>query len=281
MMIARIVRIAASKWLRRLVPRPSTPKTRRPDLRSTGLRALPAVFLLLPFVGACLGADATAPRFGSGVRVLFVGNSLTYYNDLGDMMSAAARSVGDTAVRTATVAFGNFALVDHMGEGSAVSALKGGTWEYVVMQQGPSSRPENQLLLLDGARAFEPHIRAAGAEPVMYMVWPAIDRLVDFPAVRTSYRNAAAGVHGIFAPVGDAWTIAWEIDPSLRLYDGDGVHPTPAGTYLAAIVILHQIRGIVPTSLPARIPGHPASADVVRTLQQAAVQAIGRNPLRP
>jgi hypothetical protein len=256
-------------------------KAHRLHPRSVRLRALPAAVLLLPLLGGCPGVDTTGPKFSGGVRVLFIGNSLTYYNNLGAMLSAVARSGGDSSVRTATVAFADYALEDHMREGSAVRALKDAKWEYVVMQQGPSSRPENQLLLLDGAKAFAPHIRAAGAEPVLYQVWPQSDRFVDFPAVRTSYRNAAAGVHGIFAPVGDAWTIAWELDPSVRLYDADGLHPTPAGTYLAAIVILHQLRGTVPTSLPLEIPGYPASQSVVTILQAAAQRAVSRNPLRP
>lgn len=250
-----------------------------PSLRRAGMLAIALATGMFVSI-ACSGAS-TAPQFASGnMRVLFIGNSLTYYNDLGAMMVAVAQSAGDLTVRTATVAFPDYALEDHIAEGSALRALRSADWEFVVMQQGPSSLPENQVLLANGAKAFDAAIRASGATPVLFMVWPQSSRMQDFPAVRTSYRNAAAAVHGIFAPAGDAWVAAWELDPMIGLYS-DGLHPNGAGTYLAAIVILHQLRGTDPTTLPLRIPGFPASEATVTILQAAAKQAIARNPLRP
>ncbi len=47
--------------------------------------------------------------------------------------------------------------------------------------------------------------------------------------------------------------------------DTDGFHPAPAGTYLAAIVLLARISGFDPLSLPPAIPGAPeVSGTVVR-----------------
>jgi hypothetical protein len=39
--------------------------------------------------------------------------------------------------------------------------------------------------------------------------------------------------------VGDAWGSALKSDISLSLYQGDGSHPSPAGTYLAALMFYH------------------------------------------
>lgn len=246
---------------------------------------LAAALALLP-TSACGHDGPTVPGFPDGsiregaIRVLFVGNSLTYHNDLGGMVERLARATGDDGVRTATTAFADFALEDHLAEGTAVEALRKARWEFVVMQQGPSSLPANQLHLAQGARAFEPLVRGAGAEPVLYMVWPDASRRVAFPDVRTSYRNAAAAVHGIFAPAGDAWLAAWDLDPSLELYS-DGLHPTVAGTYLAALVILHRVRGIDPTTVPVEINGLALSPSTATLLQRAAVVALQRNPARP
>ncbi|HYW31675.1 MAG TPA: hypothetical protein VE869_09230 [Gemmatimonas sp.] len=259
-----------------------TPLTLRPALLHAALLCLLGTSGIgCNPLGVTSAPSRAIPRFEpGGIRVLFIGNSLTYYNDLGDMMAAVARSGGDNAIRSATVAFPDYALEDHIGNGTATRALREGNWEFVVLQQGPSSLPANQLLLADGARSFDRDIRAAGAVPVLFMVWPQSNRLADFPAVRTSYRNAAAAVRGIFAPAGDAWAAAWELDPSTSLYL-DGLHANPAGTYLAAIVILHQLRGTDPRSLPRKIPGYPASEATVELLQLAARRAIDRNPRWP
>lgn len=218
----------------------------------------------------------SAPDFpDSATRVLFIGNSLTYQNDLPSMMVALARQAGDTQLQAATVAFPDYALEDHWAEGTARRFLTERKWEYVVMQQGSSALPASQVNLRAGALQFAPLIRAAGAEPVMYMVWPSRARLGDFPAVLQSYRNAAMAIDGIFAPAGDAWTAYGDLS---ACYAFDGLHPTVRGTYLAALVLLERIRHIAPESLPPSIPGVAMAESEVRALQRAARLAIDRNP---
>ncbi|MBL8985775.1 MAG: hypothetical protein JNJ80_05880 [Gemmatimonadetes bacterium] len=260
--------------------------TRTPTFPRSAVSSLTPWLALLAVLASgmsCLGPTETdTPGFPEGdTRVLFIGNSLTYVNDLPAMVAAVARQAGNDKVSTAAVAYPDFSLEDHWNEGTARRALADHRWEYVVMQQGPSSLPENQVYLANWSATFAPAIRAAGAEPVLYMVWPSSPRSADFPAVRQSYRNAAAGVSGVFAPAGDAWTAAWETDPALPLYSGDGFHPSVAGTYLAAIVILNRVTGIDPLTLPAAVPGSGLPAATVRVLQQAARAALDRNPARP
>jgi len=250
-------------------------------LRSAAL----ACFVLVSAAG-CPGAPRmTAPLRGADPSVLFVGNSLTYTNDLPGMLEAIARLGVGAPVATASVAYPNYSLEDHWYEGTAVQALQGHRWAFVVMQQGPSSLPENQAHLAEWSGRFAPLIRAAGAEPVLFMVWPSRQRFTDFPAVRDSYRNAAAQLGGLFAPAGDGWLAAWDDDPTLALYGPDGFHPSVAGTYLAALVLLGRIRGLDPLTLPSWIPYGDGAANypestVVR-IQTAAKAALERNPEYP
>ena len=251
-------------------------------------RIRPTVGLLFLLTAGCLGQNGpTTPSFPDGkTRVLFIGNSLTYFNDLPGMVAAVARLAGDTSIATASVAFPNYALEDHWNEGTAGKILAENRWEFVVMQQGPSSLPENQAHLATWTGRFGPAIRQAGAEPVLYMVWPSAARASDFPGVLAAYRNAAAGVEGRFAPAGDAWLAAWAEDPATPLYGGDGFHPSPIGTYLAAVVIVGRISAIDPLTLPPTIPNGiagplPVPASTVRLLQRAARTALDRNPAKP
>ena len=43
------------------------------------------------------------------------------------------------------------------------------------------------------------------------------------------------------------------MDPALSLYGPDGFHPSPTGTYLAALVMFEQITGRSPIGLPAAV----------------------------
>lgn len=235
--------------------------------------------MLVPSLLAGCKSAPTAPGFPDGnVRVLFIGNSLTYTNDLPGMFMAVAQQAGRNDVRAASVAFADFALEDHWAEGTALSSLAKNRWEYVVLQQGSSALAASQTNLRMWSLQFDPKIRAAGAMPVMFMVWPTIDRSFDFPAVRDSYTNAAFAVDGLFAPAGDAWVAYGTPD---ALYSADGLHPTVAGTYLAALVLLERTVGIRPELLPSSIPGSAIGSDQVRALQRAARTALDRNPARP
>lgn len=229
--------------------------------------------LLCLLLTACASAP-TAPRFDQGTtRVLFLGNSLTYTNDLPQLVESLARLGGVTTLRTAVLARPDYSLEDHWNEGVAPRWLREQKWEYVVMQQGSSALPQNQVYLRTWTETFAPLIRGAGAKPVLLMVWPTQDRLFDFPNVQTSYRNAATAVNGLFAPGGDAW-VAYGVFG--RLYS-DGLHPTILGSYLAALTVLERVTGVRPTSLPPTIPGSQVDSATVRALQNAAWTAIQRN----
>jgi hypothetical protein len=213
--------------------------------------------------------------------VLFVGNSLTYVNDLPAMVQSLARTAGDTALRTAVIAEPDFALEDHYYVGTVQKTLEKSDWEFVVMQQGTSALPASQSHLRAWSTQFAPLVRAAGAEPVMYQVWPIISRRFDATAAVTSYYNAAVAVQGLFAPAGDAFTDALTLDPTIDVYSGDGLHPSRRGTYLAALVILSRLIDVHPESLPPSIPGSSTDSTTVRLLQRAAAMALTRHPARP
>src|SRR5262245_23603813 len=70
-------------------------------------------------------------------RVLFIGNSLTYVNDLPAMVTALADSAGAGPLVVESVVFGGYSLEDHWNQGDALRAIERGGWSVVVLQQGP------------------------------------------------------------------------------------------------------------------------------------------------
>jgi hypothetical protein len=220
------------------------------------------------------------PPPAGAVRALFVGNSLTYVNDLPRTVADLAVSAGLAQLYAVMVAFPNFALEDHLAEGTAAQVLRQMDFDFVVMQQGSSALPASRELLIRDAKAFAPIITAAHARPVMFMVWPSASRFADFPDVRDSYRAAADSIGGLFAPGGASWLEAWERDASLALYSPDGLHPTPMGTYAAALTIFARLydRSPVGVQTVARVSGvnMPWPEETVRLLQEAAASAVTR-----
>lgn len=241
------------------------------------LKPIRATWFALMLLGGCLRAPTT-PAFHAGdTKILFLGNSLTYTNDLPSMLLRLARLAGDTTMQAAVLAEPDFSLQEHWETGTAQRWLRERQWDFVVMQQGSSALSAGQAHLRAWTEQFAPLVRASGAQPVLLMVWPQQHRLFDFANVLTSYRNAAGSVSGIFVPAGDAWTAYEQYD---RLYV-DGLHPTPGGTYLTALTLLERLRGIRPDQLPPTIPGAAVDSTTVRALQRAAITALERNPARP
>jgi hypothetical protein len=244
----------------------------RSHLWKRHLVALCTLSLSLP-AAACGQAGAIFEPVGSGeLRVLFIGNSLTEYNDLPGMLESLLADAGlqPTIVSLARPATG---LMDHWELPSVHHRIADG-WDVVVLQQGPSAT-EGRPSLLEYSERFAPEIRAAGAVPAMYMVWPAESRSFDFPGVSDSYSDAADLIDGLLFPAGEAWLDAWNLDADVPLYGGDRFHPSPLGSYLAALVMYEQLTGLDPRAVTSDIPGFSGAATPVQldVLREAARQA--------
>jgi hypothetical protein len=247
---------------------------------------MPRLQLLSCLLFGCGGATSTEPLPAGGIHVLFVGNSLTYVNDLPATVAAIAKSGGDT-IRVAVAAGPDLALIDHLnGATDAVARIKEGGWQFVVLQQGPTPPGICRDSLVLWTRMFDQRIRAARAETAVMMTWPNSSGSEGFfDSVRESFEIAAATVNGVFLPAGEAWRSAWREDPSLALYGPDGYHPSPMGTFLAALEIYERITGHDPRTLPAASFAGSASLSLpeatIRLLQRAAHDANTRFPAHP
>lgn len=241
----------------------------------------PSTFLFALSALGCAGGSspslasppASAPA--GAPRVLFVGNSLTEGHALPAMVAALASASGQPLAVEA-VTFGGFSLEDHWNQGDARRAIARGGWRFVVLQQGPSSLPASRTNLVEWTRRFGEEIRRAGARPALYSVWPESARASAFADVTRSYFEAAASVDGLFLPAGEAWRAASRRSPALELYGPDGFHPTPRGTYLAALLITAQLLARSPVGLASDVGGGGVPdvrpSDAERRLFEASVE---------
>ena len=230
--------------------------------------------------GAATGCDG-APA-GSCMRVLFIGNSYTYVNDLPDTFAALAGS-GGHPVQTSMIAPGGAYLADEVGSAAVSDSLAATRWDVVVLQEQSQvvavpavrrSRTDPAVATLAG------RIRAIGAVPELFMTWAHRDGwpeqgLADYAAMQRGiddgYLALAREVGLPVAPVGFLWSVVREERPDLALWQADGSHPSVAGTYLAACVLYATIFHQRPVGLGA---ADGLAADDVRLLQQVAASVL-------
>lgn len=206
------------------------------------------------------------------LRVLFVGNSLTYVLSLPLVVEAVAVANGGPRIVTRDVSKGGYSLGDHWLRRGVRTKIKRGDWDFVVLQQGPSALETSRVLLRRDVALFAGLIRGADAEPAVYQVWPERERIEVFPDVIESYRLAAADVGAPLLAVGSAWQAAWSLDPTLKLHGPDGLHPSPLAVYLAALVIYEGLTGRSAVGTPSALPLRNGRRITVTDAQAATLQ---------
>jgi hypothetical protein len=235
---------------------------------------------LLAAVPACGSSGGVmGPPPGEGPAILFVGNSLTYFNDMPEIVAAISLGAeDDPAMRVGMVAFGGFSLEDHWNQGDALDAIDSGEWDVVVLQQGPSTLPASRDHLVEWAGRFAERIRAQGAEPALLSVWPTDGTAAGYDATLASYLAAAEAVDGILIPAGEAWREALDRDSGLSLTIIDGFHPSLLGSVIAAYSTWHAITGRSPVGLPPVIESPDVeritlTPELAAVVQQAVAEA--------
>lgn len=196
------------------------------------------------------------------VRILFIGNSFTYFNNLPEQIAGLARP--HTAVRVGTIAAGGAELGSTWNSGQPTSMLADG-WDYVVLQEQstlgngqpqpgiPRVQPPAQFH--EAVRTAVPEIEAAGATPVLYLTWARRDDPEAQHALDDAYTAIAAETNSMLAPVGPAWRMALTERPTLSLHEDDNSHPTATGSYLAACVLYATLFGRDPRGCAHKLTG--------------------------
>ena len=245
-----------------------------------------ALATLLAVESSC--SSSTAPVEPPGRSVLFVGNSLTYSNDLPAMVEKIAVADGDP-LRVGMVAGPNMAVIDHTPDGSeARREIAGSGWAFVVLQQGPTPAGICRDTLVIAAMRLAPGIREAGGRPVLFLPWARRSFPQSLGPAAESATAAARAVGGVVAPVGHAWKEALRANPDLALYGGDGYHPARAGTLLAALTIYQRLYGRDVRNIPsaaiaaiAGVPLTPAGIDALASAAHAAAAMLPADPSTP
>ena len=101
--------------------------------------------------------DSLTSNSKSNKSILFVGNSLTYTNDLPKILVAMAKEKGIT-IHTEMLAYPNYALEDHWNDGKMQILIQTKKFDFVVVQQGPSSQNDGRIMLQDFGSVSYTHL---------------------------------------------------------------------------------------------------------------------------
>ena len=197
--------------------------------------------LLAALVAVCLASSASAAE---PTRVLFIGNSLTYWNEMPWMVGHVARSLGDKKLQTAFSGFGGATLRQQWQRGRAAGTIRAEKWDYVVLQAQSGEMLANPDETRRYAHMFDEVIRKAGAKTIIFDTWVVEENKTPQSELTARYARLARELGATLAPVGTAWD---ELrSAGVHVFDESGVHPSLIGTYLTACVFYATIRRASP-----------------------------------
>ena len=173
------------------------------------------------------------------MRILFIGNSHTYYNDMPALAAAELEKQGIRCEVT-MIAHGGWFLEQHVQEPDVKFNIRYGHYDYVVLQEHAHPfGPEEKFY--GAVRCLTEWIRQASARPVLYMTWAKKGEEGAQPRMSAAYREIARKTGALLAPVGELWWEYRRSHPKIEMYDGDGAHASAAGSAFAAKEICSTI----------------------------------------
>ncbi|MBS1652937.1 MAG: T9SS type A sorting domain-containing protein [Bacteroidetes bacterium] len=196
------------------------------------------------------------------IKVLFLGNSYTYVNNLPQLIYDVALANGDTLAYDSNCP-GGYTFNNHFNDLTSISKINTNQWKYVVLQaqsQEPSFPPSQvSAQTLPYAIKLDSVVKKNNicSQSVYYETWGRkngdASNCASYPPLCTysgmqdrlkqSYKLFADTTHSIMSPVGEAWRKSIATSPTLDLYSSDQSHPSLAGSCLTAFVFYEVLFG--------------------------------------
>ncbi len=186
------------------------------------------------------------------LKVLFLGNSHTYFNYMPQMLAMLVDSEDRGFELVLDQCTGEGAgLAWHWQNQRSRKAIEEKHWDVVVLQDRSGGPLEEPVSFAQHAGLLDAEIRKHGALTLMFLTWANRSR-PDTQAVLTdAYKMTAEKLHADLAPVGVAWETFYQLNPEFELHHRDGRHANPMGSYLTACVFY----SVLFQSSPAGLPG--------------------------
>jgi hypothetical protein len=209
------------------------------------LSLLVALALLL---SACGQSAAPAPR-----RILFIGDSTTFFNQGVDVHLAAMAASDNPPLKleTDSVTLGGTPLAGLWEYDDTVETIRTGQWDIVVLQEdlqgARDAWSQEREQFFTAVRKFNHEIRQAKAKTALFMPWVyKMNVAIPLEDAAKAYEDIGKELDAQVIPVGLAWQQVASQRPALNLYVDDGIHPNIMGTFLTTC--MHYIAFIGPSA---------------------------------
>lgn len=193
-------------------------------------------FLVVIFFFGFLGSQAQAKK---AIKVLFVGNSFTYYYNLPQVVQAMAASQNiEIETRQSTVGGSNLEQHWKKEKGTrTMRLLDSAKWDFVVFNNHSTSPIETPDAFYEYGKKFAELVKSKGATPVFMMTWAYKSDPLMYSPLRDGYKKLAKETKSELVPCGELFEAVRTLRPTMEMYFDDK-HPSANATYMLGLAFL-------------------------------------------
>lgn len=177
------------------------------------------------------------------MNILFIGNSMTYYNTLCSVVEGLANHYGHKVKCTAATN-GGYTLIRNAKADNVITAIQKGGYDKVIIQDivgsfDADNHMEGVQTITEMIKQYSPDAKIYSYEP-----WPTKDSILGenskLPYFTYYYIKAAKKYCNGVAPAGEAFYDIYKTEGK-DYYCTDGKHPMPLGTFVSATSVFYTI----------------------------------------
>ena len=221
-----------------------------------------------------LGLVLALPPSPEKMSLLFVGNSLTGGNNMPQMVEKLLES--DGSKRQVEVLYIGVGHLDDAftHRGAVTRHVADSKYDIVILQGAMISQSLSREYSQEPGIKLTRMAQKAGSRVILYVEWPrkGVKDETEFSIGQYNRIRKATGAE--MAPACYTWDSTLKGNPGLDLWETDGNHAKPLGSYIAAMSIYEAILGAKAGRPTYRIPG--ADAKLAAQIQKNARAANKR-----
>ena len=213
-------------------------------------------------------------------EILLIGNSHSSRNNLPGLLAILIETgLPSKTVHARTAPRWGF-LVDHLQDNKTQKLLQSQTWTHVILQAQKYSSSGRYFYPTTAAEELIRRAKLQDAVPIMFPEWPRRGNTEEGQRVHKLHQQIAAREPACVAPVGLAWQLVFEQNPSLKLHAPDGNHSNRQGALLTAYVLYEVITGKPAAQLPY-VSSIKVGSEAQEILRNSASESINDQPYCP
>lgn len=212
------------------------------------------LFQLIRSLGLLLLLSTTALAQKDTTKILFVGNSFTYFYNLPQVVAAMAKTQ-DVVLETRHSTVGGSNLEQHWKSEKGTKTrqmIAGNNWDYVVFNNHSRSAIDTPESFMEYGKKFIDLVRERGAEPVFMMTWAYKSNPLMQPEITRMYQKLCKETKSDYVPCGPLFAEVRKWRPELNMFDDDK-HPSSNATYMLSLAFFKYFTKKSTADIPKRL----------------------------